>query len=211
MNPAHLIVIGQVAHDFGLSTKITGGQRIDMFGARVEQLPLIWKRLVDVGLESGYAYGKCLRTVKSCVGQSRCRFGVQDSTTLAIKLENRYRGLRGPHKVKMSVSGCARECAEARRPGARTSGSSRPRTAGTSASAGTELDAAVEHHVRTASDEWADTLADPERLACFTSFVNAPDIPDPSITFVHERGQIRPARPDEKPLVAGPVLQIVRA
>ncbi|MBC7375592.1 MAG: nitrite reductase large subunit, partial [Frankiales bacterium] len=114
VTPAHLIVIGQVAQDFGLYTKITGGQRIDMFGARVEQLPLIWKRLVDAGMESGHAYGKSLRTVKSCVGQTWCRFGVQDSTTLAIELENRYRGLRSPHKVKMGVSGCARECAEAR-------------------------------------------------------------------------------------------------
>ncbi|MCW2831386.1 MAG: nitrite reductase, partial [Aeromicrobium sp.] len=114
VTPEGLIVIGQVAADFGLYTKITGGQRIDMFGARIEQLPAIWKRLVDAGFESGHAYGKSLRTVKSCVGQSWCRYGVQDSTTLAIDLENRYRGLRSPHKIKLAVSGCARECAEAR-------------------------------------------------------------------------------------------------
>src|SRR6185295_13477027 len=108
-----LIVIGEVARDFGLYTKITGGQRIDLFGARVEQLPPIWKRLVDAGFESGHAYGKALRTVKSCVGQTWCRFGVQDSTSMAIRLELRYRGLRAPHKIKSAVSGCARECAEA--------------------------------------------------------------------------------------------------
>ncbi|EFQ82441.1 nitrite reductase [NAD(P)H], large subunit [Aeromicrobium marinum DSM 15272] len=114
VTPAGLIAIGQVAADFDLYTKITGGQRIDLFGARIEQLPDIWRRLVDAGFESGHAYGKSLRTVKSCVGQSWCRYGVQDSTTLAIELEQRYRGLRSPHKIKLGVSGCARECAEAR-------------------------------------------------------------------------------------------------
>lgn len=114
VTPEGLVVIGQVASDFGLYTKITGGQRIDMFGARIEQLPEIWRRLVEAGFESGHAYGKSLRTVKSCVGQSWCRYGVQDSTTLAIDLELRYRGLRSPHKIKLGVSGCARECAEAR-------------------------------------------------------------------------------------------------
>ncbi|OZC43394.1 nitrite reductase (NAD(P)H) [Rhodococcus sp. WWJCD1] len=112
--PEQLIVIGEVARDFGLYTKVTGGQRIDMFGARVEQLPAIWKRLVDAGMESGQAYGKSLRTVKSCVGSSWCRYGVQDSVGMAVDLENRYRGLRSPHKIKFGVSGCARECAEAR-------------------------------------------------------------------------------------------------
>ncbi|MBY4274090.1 nitrite reductase large subunit [Rhodococcus fascians] len=112
--PEQLIVIGEVARDFGLYTKVTGGQRIDMFGARVEQLPEIWKRLVDAGMESGQAYGKSLRTVKSCVGSSWCRYGVQDSVGMAVDLENRYRGLRSPHKIKFGVSGCARECAEAR-------------------------------------------------------------------------------------------------
>lgn len=114
ITPDKLIVIGEVARDFGLYTKITGGQRIDLFGARVEQLPLIWKRLVDAGFESGHAYGKALRTVKSCVGSTWCRYGVQDAVGLAISLELRYRGLRSPHKLKSAVSGCARECAEAR-------------------------------------------------------------------------------------------------
>ncbi|MFC9787773.1 nitrite reductase large subunit NirB [Rhodococcus sp. NPDC127528] len=112
--PEQLIVIGEVARDFGLYTKVTGGQRIDLFGARVEQLPAIWKRLVDAGMESGQAYGKSLRTVKSCVGSTWCRYGVQDSVGMAVTLENRYRGLRSPHKIKFGVSGCARECAEAR-------------------------------------------------------------------------------------------------
>ncbi|NUR69852.1 MAG: nitrite reductase large subunit [Hamadaea sp.] len=114
ITPEKLIVIGEVAKDFGLYTKITGGQRIDLFGARVEQLPLIWRRLVDAGFESGHAYGKALRTVKSCVGSTWCRYGVQDSVGLAVDLELRYRGLRAPHKIKSAVSGCARECAEAR-------------------------------------------------------------------------------------------------
>ncbi|TAL22195.1 MAG: nitrite reductase large subunit [Frankiales bacterium] len=273
VTPEHLIVIGEVARDFGLYTKITGGQRIDLFGARVEQLPLVWQRLVDAGMESGHAYGKSLRTVKSCVGSTWCRYGVQDSTTLAIELELRYRGLRSPHKVKMGVSGCARECAEARSKDVGIiatengwnlyvggNGGFRPRhadlflsdvdtetlvritdrilmlyvftadrlqrtapwiegmegglehlravvvddTLGLCA----ELDAAMARHVETYRDEWAETLADPEKLARFTSFVNAPEVPDPSIAFVPERGQIRPARPDEKPLVAGPVLPI---
>jgi nitrite reductase (NADH) large subunit len=114
IKPEHLILIGQIAQDFGLYTKITGGQRIDLFGARVDQLPQIWQRLVDGGMESGHAYGKALRTVKSCVGTDWCRYGQQDSVQLAIDLELRYRGLRAPHKIKMGVSGCARECAEAR-------------------------------------------------------------------------------------------------
>jgi len=114
IKPEHLILIGQIAQDFGLYTKITGGQRIDMFGARVDQLPQIWKRLVDGGMESGHAYGKAVRTVKSCVGSDWCRYGQQDSVQLAIDLELRYRGLRAPHKIKLGVSGCARECAEAR-------------------------------------------------------------------------------------------------
>jgi nitrite reductase (NADH) large subunit len=114
ITPDGLLTIAQVAKEFGLYTKITGGQRIDMFGARAEQLPLIWKRLVDAGFESGHAYGKALRTVKSCVGSTWCRYGVQDSVSMAIRLELRYRGLRSPHKLKSAVSGCARECAEAR-------------------------------------------------------------------------------------------------
>jgi nitrite reductase (NADH) large subunit len=114
ITPGKLRVIAEVAEDFGLYTKITGGQRIDLFGARLEQLPQIWKRLTDAGFESGHAYGKALRTVKSCVGSTWCRYGVQDSVGLAIELELRYRGLRSPHKIKGGVSGCARECAEAR-------------------------------------------------------------------------------------------------
>ena len=113
ITPDKLIVIGEVARDFGLYTKITGGQRIDLLGARVEELPAIWRRLVDAGFESGHAYGKAMRTVKSCVGSTWCRYGVQDSVSLAVELELRYRGIRSPHKIKAGVSGCARECAEA--------------------------------------------------------------------------------------------------
>jgi nitrite reductase (NADH) large subunit len=108
-----LIAIGNVARKFGLYTKITGGQRIDLFGAQVHELPLIWKDLIAAGFESGHAYGKAMRTVKSCVGSTWCRYGVQDSVGLAIEIENRYRGLRAPHKIKLAVSGCTRECAEA--------------------------------------------------------------------------------------------------
>ncbi|WP_334027850.1 nitrite reductase large subunit NirB [Nocardia terpenica] len=114
VTPEQLIEIGRIAQDFGLYVKVTGGQRIDLFGARVEQLPRIWQRLVDVGMESGHAYGKALRTVKSCVGSTWCRYGQQDSVAMAVLLEKRYRGLRSPHKLKLAVSGCARECAEAR-------------------------------------------------------------------------------------------------
>ncbi len=113
ITPERLIVIGEVARDFDLYTKITGGQRIDLLGARLEELPLIWDRLIAAGFESGHAYGKALRTVKSCVGSTWCRYGVQDSVGLAVRTELRYRGLRSPHKIKMAVSGCARECAEA--------------------------------------------------------------------------------------------------
>ncbi len=114
ITPQKLAVIAEVATRFDLYTKITGGQRIDLFGARLEQLPEIWRILVEAGFESGQAYGKSLRTVKSCVGSTWCRFGVQDAVAMAIRLELRYRGLRSPHKLKMGVSGCARECAEAR-------------------------------------------------------------------------------------------------
>lgn len=113
ITPEGLIVIGEVAKKYNLYTKITGGQRIDLFGARVDQLPSIWKELVDAGFESGHAYGKSVRTVKSCVGSTWCRYGVQDSVGLAIDIENRYRGIRSPHKLKFAVSGCTRECAEA--------------------------------------------------------------------------------------------------
>jgi nitrite reductase (NADH) large subunit len=113
ITPDQLIALGEIARDFDLYTKITGGQRIDLFGARLEDLPAIWRRVVDAGMESGHAYGKALRTVKSCVGLTWCRYGVQDSTSMAIRLETRYRGLRSPHKLKSAVSGCTRECAEA--------------------------------------------------------------------------------------------------
>jgi nitrite reductase (NADH) large subunit len=113
ITPDKLIVLGQVAKEYELYTKITGGQRIDLFGARLEQLPEIWQTLVDAGFETGHAYGKSLRTIKSCVGSTWCRYGVQDSVVMAITLENRYKGLRSPHKLKSAVSGCTRECAEA--------------------------------------------------------------------------------------------------
>ncbi len=113
ITPQALRVIADVAAKYDLYTKITGGQRIDLFGARLEELPLIWKELVDAGFESGHAYAKSVRTVKSCVGSTWCRFGVQDSTHLALAIEERYKGIRAPHKLKFAVSGCARECAEA--------------------------------------------------------------------------------------------------
>ncbi|WP_170295382.1 nitrite reductase large subunit NirB [Pseudoxanthomonas sangjuensis] len=111
--PDKLIAIGEVARKYGLYTKITGGQRIDLFGAQVHQLPLIWQELVDAGFESGHAYGKALRTVKSCVGSTWCRYGMLDSVSMALAIEHRYKGLRAPHKLKSAVSGCTRECAEA--------------------------------------------------------------------------------------------------
>ena len=113
ITPEKLIVLGRVAQKYGLYTKITGAQRIDLFGARIDQLPHIWRELIEAGFESGHAYGKALRTVKSCVGSTWCRYGVQDSVSFAIFVENRYKGLRSPHKLKSAVSGCARECAEA--------------------------------------------------------------------------------------------------
>ena len=243
-----LIVIGEVARDFGLYVKMTGGQRIDLFGARVEQLPQIWKRLVDAGMESGQAYGKSLRTVKSCVGSAWCRYGVQDSVGMAVALELRYRGLRSPHKLKMGVSGCARECAEARGKDVGViatengwnlyvcgNGGQSPqharllagglddetlvryidrflmfyvRTADrlqrTAPWLGTlegglehlkdvvcndalgiadDLEAAMAEHVGGYKDEWAGVLEDPEKLARFVSFVNAPEQPDPTVRF----------------------------
>ena len=253
-----LIAIGEVARDFGLYSKITGGQRIDLFGARVDDLPAIWRRLVDAGFESGHAYGKSLRTVKSCVGTDWCRYGVQDSVGMAVALELRYRGLRSPHKLKSGVSGCARECAEARSKDfgiiatetgwnlhVGGNGGFTPRHAELLAS---DLDTAtlvrtidrflmfyvrtadrlqrtapwiesleggIEHlrdvimadslgicasldeqmarHVRSYSDEWAAVLDDPDKLARFTSFVNAPGTSDPTITFVDHHGHQVPA------------------
>jgi len=257
-----LIAIGEVARDFGLYSKITGGQRIDLFGARMEELPAIWKRLVDAGFESGHAYGKSLRTVKSCVGSTWCRYGVQDSVQMAIDLELRYRGLRSPHKLKGAVSGCARECAEARGKDfgviatekgwnlyvcgnggmvpahaqllagdldsetlikyldrflmyyirtadrlQRTStwldtiegGLDRVReiVIDDTLGLGAELEAEMARHVGSYFDEWKATIEDPEKLARFVSFVNAPGVPDPNITFTsNERGQLQPASTD---------------
>jgi nitrite reductase (NADH) large subunit len=254
ITPHKLMVIAEVARDFGLYTKITGGQRIDLFGATVEDLPVIWRRLVDAGFESGHAYGKALRTVKSCVGSTWCRYGVQDSVRMAIELELRYRGLRSPHKLKAGVSGCARECAEARSKDfgviatehgwnlyvagnggftprharllvsdvdhetlirlidrflmfyVRTADRLQRTAAWLEAMDGglehlravivddslgicADLEAAMARHVESYSDEWRGVLEDPEKLARFTSFVNAPGTPDPTVTFREERGQ----------------------
>lgn len=279
VTPEGLLVIGQVAKDFNLYTKITGGQRIDLFGARLEQLPEIWKRLVDAGFESGHAYGKSLRTVKSCVGSTWCRFGVQDSVGMAVQLELRYRGLRSPHKIKLGVSGCARECAEARGKDVGViateqgwnvyvggNGGFTPRHAvllaenlsdddllttidrflmyyiftadrlqrtapwfedleggidglrevifGDALGICDDLDAAMLRHLDAYEDEWAATLADPEKLRRFASFVNAPTTPDPSLAYVAERGQPRPAtaaeRNDSRVRIAGTVLEVRR-
>ncbi|MGH3516912.1 MAG: nitrite reductase large subunit NirB [Haloechinothrix sp.] len=254
ITPEKLIAIGEVAKEYGLYTKITGGQRIDLFGATVDQLPHIWQRLVDAGFESGHAYGKALRTVKSCVGSTWCRYGVQDSVGMAVELELRYRGLRSPHKLKSAVSGCARECAEARGKDFGIiatdkgwnlyvcgNGGMTPRHADLLASdvdsetlikvidrflmfyirtadrlqrtstwleelegglehlkavivddslgICDELEAAMAKHVENYADEWKGVLDDPEKLARFTSFVNAPDTPDPTISFRTERDQ----------------------
>jgi nitrite reductase (NADH) large subunit len=277
ITPQGLIAIGEVAQDFGLYTKITGGQRIDLFGARLEQLPSIWKRLVEAGFESGHAYGKALRTVKSCVGSTWCRYGVQDSVGMAVELELRYRGLRAPHKLKLGVSGCARECAEARGKDVGViatdkgwnlyvggNGGFTPRHAQLFAedldtetliqtidrflmyyvrtadrlqrtapwveaheggieairevimedSLGicADLDAAMALHVDSYQDEWAATLADPDKLAQFVSFVNAPVASDPDLAYVAERGQRRPATAQERTsgatLIAGVKLEV---
>ncbi|MET4078392.1 nitrite reductase large subunit NirB [Janibacter sp. UYMM211] len=276
ITPEGLIVIGEIARDFGLYTKITGGQRIDLFGARLDQLPDIWRRLVDAGFESGHAYGKSLRTVKSCVGSTWCRYGVQDSVGLAIALEERYRGLRSPHKIKLGVSGCARECAEARGKDVGViatdhgwnlyvggNGGFTPRHAQLlaedlptdelvraidrylmyyvrtadrlqrtaawqedheggldairavvledSLGIAADLDAAMAQHVDTYVDEWAAALEDPQTLARFTTFINAPDAHDDTLAYVAERGQARPATPAERSgpvLVAGTTLEV---
>ncbi|MBN0972917.1 MULTISPECIES: nitrite reductase large subunit NirB [unclassified Gordonia (in: high G+C Gram-positive bacteria)] len=248
VTPEQLIVIGEIARDFGLYTKVTGGQRIDLFGARVDQLPEIWRRLVDAGMESGQAYGKSLRTVKSCVGSTWCRYGVQDSVGMAVLLEKRYRGLRSPHKIKFGVSGCARECAEARGKDVGViatehgwnlyvggNGGQSPKHAVLLASGvddetlvayidrylmfyirtadrlqrtapwlesleggldhlkdvvcedslglAAELEEAMARHVGGYQDEWAAVLADEDKLKRFVSFVNAPDVVDPTIRF----------------------------
>lgn len=113
ITPEKLIAIGKVAKKYNLYTKITGAQRVDMFGAHLNDLPYIWEELITAGFESGHAYGKSLRAVKSCVGSTWCRFGLHDSVSFAIQIEDRYKGIRAPHKLKSAVSGCVRECAEA--------------------------------------------------------------------------------------------------
>ena len=113
ITPEKLVVIGTVAKKYNLYTKITGGQRIDMFGAKKPDLPAIWQELIDGGMESGHAYAKSLRTVKTCVGTTWCRFGIGDSVGMGVRLEERYKSIRSPHKLKGGVSGCVRECAEA--------------------------------------------------------------------------------------------------
>lgn len=270
ITPEHLILIGQVAKDFGLYTKITGGQRIDMFGATVDQLPEIWRRLVDGGMESGQAYGKSLRTVKSCVGSDWCRYGQQDSVQMAINLELRYRGLRAPHKIKMGVSGCARECAEARgkdvgviatengwnlyvggnggmtpkhaqllagdlddetliryidrflmfyirtadrlqrtAPWVDEHGLAHVRDVVCDDSLGlaSEFEAAMARHVEGYSCEWKGVLDDPDKLSRFVSFVNAPDVPDPTVAFTENAGRKVPVQigmPTVRPLQETP-------
>ena len=254
ITPEHLILIGEIARDFNLYTKITGGQRIDMFGARVDQLPEIWRRLVDGGMESGHAYGKALRTVKSCVGSDWCRYGQQDSVQMAIDLELRYRGLRAPHKIKMGVSGCARECAEARSKDVGViatengwnlyvggNGGMTPKHAlllagdlddetlvryidrflmfyirtadrlqrtapwveqldggldhlrdvvcNDSLGLAAEFEEAIARHVEGYACEWKGVLEDPDKLSRFVSFVNAPDVADPTVTFIERSGR----------------------
>ncbi|WP_374431772.1 nitrite reductase large subunit NirB [Ideonella dechloratans] len=262
VTPEGLIAVGQVAKKYGLYTKITGGQRVDLFGARVEQLPLIWEELIAAGFESGHAYGKSLRTVKSCVGSTWCRYGVDDSTGLAIALENRYKGLRAPHKIKFGVSGCTRECAEAQSKDVGIiatdkgwnlyvcgNGGMKPRHAELIASdlskdalirlidrflmfyvrtadrlqrtstwrdnleggldylkgvllrdtlgLAAELEAQMQQVVDRYQCEWKTAVTTPAVRQRFRSFVNSTQ-PDEHIVFVQERGQIRPARPEER-------------
>lgn len=113
ITPEGLIAIGEIGRRYNLYTKITGSQRIGLFGAQKDDLPAIWRALLAAGFETGHAYAKALRMAKTCVGSSWCRFGVGDSTSLGVMLENRYKGIRTPHKMKFGVSGCTRECAEA--------------------------------------------------------------------------------------------------
>lgn len=269
VTPDGLIAVGQVAKKYGLYTKLTGGQRVDLFGARLDQLPSIWEELIEAGFESGHAYGKSLRTVKSCVGSTWCRFGVDDSVGLAIELENRYKGLRAPHKIKFGVSGCTRECAEAQGKDVGViatekgwnlyvcgNGGMKPRHAELLVSdlskemlikyidrflmfyirtadrlqrtsvwrdnleggldylkevviqdklgLAAELEADMQHVVDTYECEWKNAVTNPETRKRFRQFVNS-DQPDPNVVFVEERGQIRPATPDERktiPIIA---------
>ena len=263
VTPDGLIAVGQIAKQYGLYTKITGGQRVDLFGARVEQLPAIWEALIAAGFESGHAYGKSLRTVKSCVGSTWCRYGVGDSAGLAVELENRYKGLRAPHKIKFGVSGCTRECAEAQGKDIGViatekgwnlyvcgNGGMKPRHAELLASdlnqqelvrmidrllmfyvrtadrlqrtstwrenleggldylkavvlqdslgIAAELESQMQQVVDSYACEWKAAVSDPDTRKRFRSFVNS-DQPDEHIVFIEERGQIRPARPEERP------------
>ncbi|WP_045224107.1 nitrite reductase large subunit NirB [Methyloterricola oryzae] len=112
--PKELRAIADVADKFSIPTvKVTGGQRIDLLGVKKEDLPKVWADLNAAGMVSGHAYGKSLRTVKTCVGSEWCRFGTQDSTGLGVQLEKMTWGSWTPHKFKMAVSGCPRNCAEA--------------------------------------------------------------------------------------------------
>lgn len=113
-SPSELRAIADVADKYQVPTvKITGGQRIDLLGVKKEDLPKMWADLNEAGFVSGHAYGKSLRTVKTCVGSEWCRFGTQDSTGLGIKIEQMTWGSWTPHKFKIAVSGCPRNCAEA--------------------------------------------------------------------------------------------------
>jgi nitrite reductase (NADH) large subunit len=113
-NPTELRAIADVVEKFNAPmVKVTGGQRIDIFGIRKEDLPAVWSDLNAAGMVSGHAYGKALRTVKTCVGSEWCRFGTQDSTGLGVKIEQMTWGSWMPHKFKIAVSGCPRNCAEA--------------------------------------------------------------------------------------------------
>lgn len=262
ITPQGLITIGNIAQKYNLYTKITGGQRIDMFGAQLHELPPIWQELIDAGFETGQAYGKSVRTVKSCVGSTWCRYGVQDSVSMAILIENRYKGLRGPHKIKFAVSGCTRECAEAQSKDIGViatengwnlytcgNGGMKPRHAdlfatdlndveliraidrllmfyirtadrlqrtarwmenleggldylrdvvlNDSLGIGDELEAQMNAVVETYECEWKSTLASPEKLKRFRTFVNSDDT-DNNVVFVEERNQIRPATAEEK-------------
>lgn len=275
VTPDGLIAVGQVAKKYGLYTKVTGGARVDMFGARVEQLPLIWEELIAAGFESGHAYGKSLRTVKSCVGSTWCRYGVQDSVGLAVELENRYKGLRAPHKIKFGVSGCTRECAEAQGKDIGViatekgwnlyicgNGGMKPRHAELFASDLSKedlvrmIDRVLMFYVRTADRlqrtstwrenleggldylkdvlqkdslglcaelesqmqnvvnayqcEWKTAVTDPETRKRFRSFVNS-DKADENVLFVEERGQIRPARAEERGQAVAKVIPIRQA
>ncbi len=112
--PAELRAIADAADKYKVPTvKVTGGQRIDLLGVKKADLPLIWHDLGQAGMVSGHAYGKSIRTVKTCVGSEHCRFGTQRSMEMGVKLEKMLFGMYSPHKVKLAVSGCPRNCAEA--------------------------------------------------------------------------------------------------